>query len=532
MHPNPIKTDAKSFITFKGVTLKINDELWFENTDWVINLGQHWAIIGPNSSGKSILTGAILGEVNVIRGRIGYFFDENSDDSGRAYCKRGEIIKVSPEEYRRMLLRHGQYYQARWQSFEGDTVATVADFLTGQRIERISPYEVTPLRFTEAEYQTRRDQAVTMLGIEYLLERKTLHLSNGEAHKVLLAQALMQSPKLLILDEPFCGLDIATRETLASCINQIIQTGELHIMLLTSGMEEVPEAMTHILSLDQHRIISQGPKHQIGCPEFNGVAPFENPIPVASLIIEQPEAVELMADNSILIELQNVNVVYDGINILSGIDWQVKQGERWAILGDNGAGKSTLLSLICGDNPQVYANDIHVLGKQFGTGAAILEMKQRIGYVSPEFQIYYPGSWRCREVICSGFFDSIGLYQDCTLAQTAQSEMWLNYLELTTLAEEPFDTFSTGEQRLILLARALIKNPSLLILDEPCQGLDSNYRRRILSLLSRLCRKTNLAIIYVTHHPDEIPQFFTHILKIEQGRIIQSGPIEVGGIRE
>ena len=521
MNPNPIQSDEKNFITFKEVTLKINDELWFENTDWVMNFGQHWAITGPNGFGKAFLTGAILGEVNIIQGRIGYFFDETNGDSSRAYCKRGEIIKVSPEEYRRMLLRNGQYYQARWQSFESDAAATVADFLTGRKIERISPFEVTPLRFTEAEYRVRRDSAVAMVGIEYLLERKILHLSNGETHKVLLAQALMQSPKLLILDEPFCGLDVSARETLANSINQIIQAGGIHIMLLTSRMEEIPEKITHILSLDHHRIIAQGSKRQVIPPEFTGSTPLEDPAPVTALMVSQLEA----ANDSILIEMNNVNVIYEEVSVLSGINWQIKQGERWAVLGHNGAGKSTLLSMIFGDNPQVYANDIRVLGKKFGTGAAIWEMKQRIGYVSPEFQIYYPGGWSCREVICSGFFDSIGLYQDCTIEQISLSGRWLNYLKLTPLAEEPFETCSTGEQRLILFARALIKNPYLLILDEPCQGLDFNYRKRILSLLGQFCHKTNLSIVYVTHHPDEMPLFLTHWLKIEQGRIIRSGPI-------
>jgi molybdate transport system ATP-binding protein len=501
---------GKPFITWDDVVIKEENQSSFQPIRWSIEQGRHWAITGDNGSGKSLLMAALLGRVTITSGRICYYFDADFNQP-RFYFKRGEIVALSPEYHRHMIMQYG-YHQARWQSFEGDGVARVDDFLTGSRIERISPYEVTPLQTDESVYRNRRDHAVELLGIEYLLERKILHLSNGELHKVLLAQAMMQSPRLLILDDPFCGLDISSRETLAEAINQIIQAGNIQILLLTDRMEEIPEGITDVLAVANHRIIAQGPGGQNARPEpaARGSKP-EGPFPVW-----QPE----VAGGDLLVEMRQVTVTYDKIQVLSRVDWQIKRGERWAVLGHNGAGKSTLLSLIMVDNPQVYANDIKLFGRRLEPGTGVWEIRQRIGYVSPELQICYPGGWTCDEVICSGFHDSIGLYRDCSAEQRAKAEIWLGYLGLKENAKQPFYTISTGEQRLLLLARALIKSPELLILDEPCQGLDFEYRSRILDLLEGLCQNTGISLLYVTHHMDEMPDFLTHRLQIERGRIV------------
>lgn len=513
---------GKPFITWDDVILKGDSQLLFQPIHWSIERGRHWAITGDNGSGKSLLIGALLGRVMVASGRICYYFDSDRGN-GRLYFKRGEIVVLSPEHHRHMILQYG-YHQARWQSLESDRAALVSDFLTGSNIERISPYEVTPLQTDEAVYRARRDQAVALLQIEYLLDRKIIHLSNGELQKVLLVQALMQSPRLLILDDPFCGLDINSRTTLVKAVNQIIRAGAIQILLLTDRMEEIPEGITDILTVANHRIIAQGPKEQIinlesTDPENAARTPVPRKSKPSSPFPVWQSEFEVVAGTDMLVEMRQVTVTYDETRVLFGIDWQIKRGERWAVLGHNGAGKSTLLSLILADNPQVYANDIKLFGKRLEPGTGVWEIRQRMGYVSPELQICYPGGWTCSEVICSGFYDSIGLYRDCSAEQWDQAEMWLDYLGLTATSKQPFYTISAGEQRLILLARALIKNPALLVFDEPSQGLDFKYRGRILNLLEELCCKTSAGVILVTHHLDEIPQFITHLLKIEQGRI-------------
>jgi molybdate transport system ATP-binding protein len=197
----------------------------------------------------------------------------------------------------------------------------------------------------------------------------------------------------------------------------------------------------------------------------------------------------------------------------------MRQGEHWAIRGPNGAGKSTLLSLILADNPQAYANDVTIFGRPRGTGESIWEIKHQIGWVSPEIHMYYSSQIDCRTVVCSGFHDSMGLYQNVTAEQSQTAARWMRILGIDGLADQLFHDVSIGEQRMILLARALVKQPRLLILDEPCQGLDGYHRARIIHVLDALCRQTPVSLLYVTHHRDELPESITHVLLLEKGRM-------------
>jgi molybdate transport system ATP-binding protein len=224
--------------------------------------------------------------------------------------------------------------------------------------------------------------------------------------------------------------------------------------------------------------------------------------------------------------MKDTSITYNGVKVLDRINWRMRQGENWAVLGPNGAGKTTLLSLILADNPQSYANDITIFGTRRGSGESIWDIKRDIGWVSPELQLYYHQDTSCHHVICSGFFDSVGLYQTYLPEQAQVAQHWLDELGLTHLADRPLGTVSVGEQRLALLGRALVKKPALLILDEPCQGLDLRNRTRIIDLLDQLCRQLPVNLIYVTHHFDEMPQAITHVLKLEKGRIQQSGTRE------
>jgi len=225
-----------------------------------------------------------------------------------------------------------------------------------------------------------------------------------------------------------------------------------------------------------------------------------------------------------LVEMRDVAVHYGSVAVLSGIDWTVRRGERWALSGHNGAGKSTLLSLILADNPQAYANEISLFGQRRGSGESIWEIKRNLGWVSPELHIHYPRAATCREVVRSGFFDSVGLYQRCTPEQDGAAEAWIAAFGIERLAGEQFQSVSTGQQRMFLLARAMVKDPPLLILDEPCQGLDEVHRRAFTRLLDDLCAHTPLSLIYVTHYQDELPEAITHRLVLDHGRIAVTGP--------
>ena len=199
-------------------------------------------------------------------------------------------------------------------------------------------------------------------------------------------------------------------------------------------------------------------------------------------------------------------------------------GQHWAIAGPNGAGKTTLLALISGDHLQAYANVIHLFGRRRGSGESIWDIKKQIGLVTPHFHAGYQKRLTAFEVVCSGWFDSVGLYRRCSQTQAEQARQELAAQEIEQLADRPFDHLSHGQQRLVLIARAMVKHPTLLILDEPCAGLDAEHRQAVLEQLDTIAARGRSQLLYVTHHPDERPACITHTLKLEAGR--------VAGVRE
>jgi molybdate transport system ATP-binding protein len=223
--------------------------------------------------------------------------------------------------------------------------------------------------------------------------------------------------------------------------------------------------------------------------------------------------------------MRGVSISYGGVQILEGVDWSVRAGENWALLGPNGAGKTTLLSLILGDNPQAYANDVTLFGKRRGSGDTIWELKERIGWVAPELHLYYPKNVSCFEVVCSGFHDTIGFHGRCSSRQCETARAWLQRLGLSQVAGLRFGAVSEGEQRLVLIARALVKEPKLLVFDEPCQGLDAEKRDKVLRLVETLGDHATSSLIYVSHHRDALPGSITHLMRLEGGRVVGSGRV-------
>lgn len=515
------------FIKLDNITLRVGDRFLFEHTDWQIDTHQHWAIVGPTGSGKSTLANAIFRKIPVIQGKIRYFFENTGGkpDLGRLYFNQGEIVRISSESYSNLMRQQGSYYQARWQSFEGENSATASNLLTGESIEHVSTFDVSPLKVSEEIYRQRRRDAIELLGIEYLLERKMLHLSNGEGHKVLIARALMQSPRLLILDDPFTGLDTASRRTLQHAIDGLLAAGSPQILLIIPRLDEIPAGVTHILRVADGRVVEKGSKDKVLPAEMEKkrVAVVQDDTSPRALVRFPVAPVEASVKTPILIDMKDTSVTYGDTIVLHHINWTMKQGENWAVLGTNGAGKTTLLSLILADNPQAYANKITLFGLKRGSGESIWDIKRNIGWVSPELQAFHQKKTTCFNVVCSGFFDSVGLYKSCSPEQENLAKHWMDSFGILALAHRPLGAVSAGEQRLVFLARSLVKNPALLVLDEPCQGLDFSNQTRINNLLDQLCRQTPVNLIYVTHHFKEMPQAITHVLKLEKGRVLASG---------
>jgi molybdate transport system ATP-binding protein len=350
-------------------------------------------------------------------------------------------------------------------------------------------------------------------------------LSDGERRKVALAAALIRDPRLLILENPFTGLDAAYRTRLQRIIGRIMKTGTAVIVSITRPTEAF-DLITHVLLVEDERVVAQGPKEEILTRSYSGEAgrvresaPFD-PVPPD----ERGDRVENGGVvGPTLVEMHDVHVTYDKAPILRGIHWTVMKGEHWAVLGPNGAGKTTLLSLILGDNPQAYANRIVLFGRPRGSGETIWDLKRRMGWVSPELHLHYPRNISCLDTVCSGFFDSMGLYRGVSADRRESAASLLRRMGLEEIQDRRFGAVSQGEQRMVLLARALVKQPLLLILDEPCQGLDANHRRQILQTVDALGRRRQTSIIYVTHEPDELPPVINHAIQLDKGKIVRKG---------
>ena len=211
-----------------------------------------------------------------------------------------------------------------------------------------------------------------------------------------------------------------------------------------------------------------------------------------------------------------VTIRYGERTILKDLDWTVNKGEHWSLSGDNGSGKSTLLSLVCADNPQSYACDISLFGHKRGSGESIWDIKKHIGYVSPEMHRSYKQNIPAIQIVASGLKDTIGLYVRPNDAEKEQCRKWLRVFGIGELAERKFMEMSSGEQRLVLLARAFVKEPDLLILDEPLHGLDDVNRRMVKDIVDRYCQNPAVTLIYVTHYQEELPRCIDHALFLKR----------------
>jgi molybdate transport system ATP-binding protein len=499
-------SNPKPFLTLDRVTIRLRDRFVFEDTSWQIKSDEHWAVIGANGAGKSTLVKALAGDLPIVRGRAVYHFLEDLGLSDSA--PDGQVARVAFDTERDFYSTKSGFDSL---SSEQDGEVTVAEtilwsFSTKERAEEGKLREIAQ-----------------KLGMEHLLGRACHVLSNGEAKKVLVARALLRSPSLLILDEPFEGLDERAKSDLKELIDSLM-AGPMRVILVTHRFGEISPKITHVLCVKDCRVMLQGSTEEILKPERipqifgDGGLGEEGK---GFYFKAQKEGQPLVSQE--LIRMKSTTVRYGGHIVLDHIDWTVRRGENWAVLGPNGSGKSKLLELITGDNVQGYANDIYLFGRKKGSGESIWEIKEKLSIVSAEFQLRYQVRIPAYDVICSGFFDSIGLYQSCTEEQRQRVREWLGLLNMQAVSRKRFDHLSHGQQRLILLARAMVKSPVLMILDEPCEGLDYANRRKVLDFMEFIGSQTATDLIYVTHHKEELPPCITHALVLDKGKIAAVG---------
>lgn len=338
-------------------------------------------------------------------------------------------------------------------------------------------------------------------------------LSSGELRRYQIRRTLEAKPEGLILENPFIGLDAETREQLKEHLNRLSQEG-LQIVLVLSKWDEVPEFIDTVYWVEDMQI-----SRRLTRQEF-----VENMPKAPSRVLskEKEEAILRLASNvgdyqsDEVISMRKVSIRYGSRTILKDLDWEVRNGERWALSGQNGSGKSTLLSLVCADNPQAYACDISLFGQQRGTGETIWQIKKHIGYVSPEMHRSYKRDIPAIRIVASGLTDSIGLYVKPREGDYDKCRFWMNIFGLKGKEDTSFLKLSSGEQRLVLLARAFVKDPELLILDEPLHGLDIYNRRMVKDIIETFCKRKNKTLIMVTHYQEELPANITNHLYLKR----------------
>ncbi len=526
---------AKPFISVDKVSLRGPGGETFGCVCWEILSNQQWAVVGPNGSGKSSLMKAISGRAPVAAGKIAYHFMKNgAAPSHRRFngLPQDRIAYVAFDSQESVLGHDSPFHQARWNSGVGQRTWSISETLSEGHVKRINPYQVIEEQTDPDEFRVQWERVIELLGLGGLLPREVAQVSNGERRKVLLARALLRSPQLLILDNPFTGLDAGFRVRLREIIGRLMED-EMRIILVMNDRDEMPPGITHVLRMDAGGGIVQGPRDLILA---RSAAPRETEFDHSTTLVPWVAVTQPQEDRAgqgrTLVQMDNVSVKYGDVQILKHIDWAIHEGEHWALLGPNGAGKTTLLSLILGDNPQAYANDITLFGKQRGSGESIWDIKEQIGWVAPELHLYYPKNVACFDVVCSGFTSSIGRCHSCSSQQRETATWWLQHLGIAQVADLRFGEISEGQQRMVLMARALVKYPKLLVLDEPCQGLDANNRDRVLRMVEVISNTLETSIIYVTHHHDALPNVITHVLRLDEGKVVgreQRGQASVPG---
>jgi molybdate transport system ATP-binding protein len=462
-------------ISLENVTLRVRDRFLLTGTWWKIRPGENWVIVGPNGSGKTSLMRCLVGEVPVVAGRIVRSWAPGED------CP---VAYVGFDQQWRWLRREERLAEARCFSGQAGAGTTVGEVL--------GPY--------------RLEASAGCMDLGNLLERSIRHLSTGEARRVLIARALSNRPQLLVLDEPFSGLDGAGRRMLGDDIRRFIHQG-MQILLVTHRPEEVPEGFFHLLRVENDRVDALAWN---GDPCARALLKPERSTPGQPESKRQAEP----SEDPPLVEFRNVTVRYGDTVVLGSLTWTFRRGRHWAVTGPNGSGKSTILRLIYAELLQAYANDITVFGKKRGTGETIWEIKRHIGMVGTEGQLNYRKSIPAEQVVLSGFTDSIGFYRYARPSELQAARQWMRALGIEELSAARYDRLSYGQQRLVLLARALVKSPQLLLLDEPCQGLDPENRHRVLSTIESIGTQTATHLLFVTHHEKELPACIHRVMRI------------------
>jgi len=468
-----------------NLNLKYQHKPVLQDLNWSINRNENWLLRGASGSGKTSLAKAIAGLIKV-QGNIELNFDPQSGLPAIA------LYVANWYQFKDLEGQSNFYYQQRYNKQATETTATV-------KAELEDYGKKHQLQFAEAE------SLLAALGFSDLIRSTLIQLSSGEHKKLQLIKALWFKPQLLIIDQPYNGLDKLSRQNLNSLFEEVSAAGTQ--LILISNDRELPA------SIHRFAEIRDGKLHETTAGEHVSELFKTTGKPVPAFLNEAP-----VSSAESVIKMIGIHISYGDKQVLKNINWEVKAGEKWLLQGHNGSGKSTLLSLITGDHPQAYASNFYLFGHKRGSGESIWDIKKRIGLISPELHWYFDPSATIRQSIISGFFDSSGLFCDPAYTHKAQAAELISYFGLEEYQDMLMNQVPLGKQRLALLARTIIKNPELLILDEPCQGLDQQQTQYFNELVDELC-KNGTTLIYVGHFESQLPNCIEKRILLENGEV-------------
>lgn len=453
-------------LDIKNITICYQDFLALPGTSFSISKGENILVTGKNGSGKTSLMKAITGEVPICKGNISRYHKLPLSKN---------ILYISFENLRKIMRKQVNLEEA--------------EYYSGKKIK---PDVLSILDDKNPFYKT--------FDLNSFKDKNIDNLSSGELRKFQILKAFEDKPELIILDEPFDGLDLNSVKLLKQIVLDICSS-DISFILVTHRLDEIPGCKFRYLAIDDNKVF------EVENPDILKISGKKTPD--LSEFLER----KVSFKKEVIASLVNCNVFYGEKKVLENINLQISRGDKWVIKGENGCGKSTLLSLITGDNLQVYSNDVKVFGKKRGGGTTIWELKKNTGFISPSLHLQYDKKIEAYKVLISGYYDSIGLYKKPDKKQIDTASYIFKKFGIEEFFYKNFLFLSYGQQRLILILRALIKNPDLIIMDEPCHGLDPYYRKIVLDIVKVICKMSHKSLIYVTHLDSELDFDYDYVFE-------------------
>lgn len=427
--------------------------------------GEHIALLGDNGSGKSLISDILRGLTIARAGES--IFNMGND--------RPLYENIAIVTFQSQYSSSNFFYQQRWNSTTYTDSPTISD--------EIAKFEY-PL------------ELASLLRIDELKDRYIVELSSGELRRFTLFKALACEPKVLFIDNLYVGLDEKMRRELNKVIMTLTTKGDLSIVSICSKVRDIPPCTTHIYRVE------------------NLALKEKEAFTYQDIILEKTKelALSTCTSGASVVDFESINISYGERVLFRDFSWQINQGERWLLTGDNGSGKTTLLSLINADNPIAYAQKMSLFGRKRGTGESIWDIKRRIGFLSPELLRSFSTDSSVKSVVASGFLDFN--YLKANDEQMAIAFSTMKDFEISHLADRSFNKLSSGEKRMVLAARAFVKSPELMILDEPFHDLDQKNCDIISKMIIKYTEEKSKTIICVSHYPSDVPQIMTHHLHL------------------